>query len=205
VASGGSGERPAWDGDSQPPASSTGSRERPPWESGSQPAVQASGAQVSYPWESDARTQAESTGAQQATGTGPRPSFTPTGTHARPAGGTGSHGPVSSSGSYARPEREAAPQPSFTPTGTHPVPAAPWESDDWGRASDWQTVIAAGEEDVPVTPAVAADAEPSSGSGTQPVVSPSAKPERHSHRGGKHGKPSRWRGSGNRSNGDGDS
>ncbi|HEY6497574.1 MAG TPA: hypothetical protein VIZ43_30205, partial [Trebonia sp.] len=128
-----------------------------------------------------------------------------TGSRERPPWESGSQPAVPASGAQMSYPWESDARAQAEPTGTHPVPAAPWESGDWGRASDWQTVITAGEEDVPVTPAVAADAEPSSGSGTLPVVSPSAKPERHSHRGGKHGKPSRWRGSGNRSNGDGDS
>jgi hypothetical protein len=102
-----------------------------------------------------------------------------------------------------------ATEPSAAPTGTRPVSMAPWESGDWGKAPDWDAI--GGHHDVPSAPA------PGAGSGAWPVtgrpkapaktekVEKTEKPERHSHRAAKHGRPSRWRGSGNRSTGDGES
>jgi GT2 family glycosyltransferase len=198
VSATGSHRRSAWEADPQPPASSTGPQERPPWESGPQASVRATGAPVRYPWESGA-------------GTGPR-SLPPRGE--RPAPPTGPM-PVARTGGQPIAWRGAQPavpdedQP-VSATGTQPVPKAPWESGDWGKAPDWSTVIAAGGDDLTAAPAqpappVPPEPEPESGSGPWPVAPPESKPERHSHRGGKHGKPSRWRGSGNRSGGDGES
>ncbi len=106
----------------------------------------------------------------------------------------------------SRPPRPGA-QP-VPPTGTQPVERAPWESGDWGKAPDWDAVP--GSRDTGIA---APEPEPgaATGSGAWPTAGPPAsqerpaKQERHSHRAAKHGRPSRWRGSGNRSTGDGES
>jgi GT2 family glycosyltransferase len=119
-------------------------------------------------------------GDQQASRTGESPAW---GTGPQRISWTGPQ-PASGSGPWAVSAPEA--QPAET-TGTQPVGRAPWESGD---------------------PPAAPEPEPEWGSGTgaSPVTAgPPAKPERHSHRAAKHGKPSRWRGSGNRSSGDGES
>jgi GT2 family glycosyltransferase len=129
-------------------------------------------------------------------------------TGAQPASRTGAQ-PAAPTG--ASPVSPAA-EPSAAPTGTRPVSMAPWESGDWGKAPDWDAV--GGQHDVPSASA------PGTGSGPWPVTGrPEApaktektdklekpeKQERHSHRAAKHGRPSRWRGSGNRPTGDGES
>jgi GT2 family glycosyltransferase len=138
-------------------------------------------------------------------------------TDAQPALGTSSHrifweGPQSASGTGARPVSRTDAQPAG-PAGAPPVSMAPWESGDWGNAPDWDAV--ARDRDVATAPAATVEPqpepaakpepepEPRGGSGARPVAGRPAKPERHSHRAAKHGKPSRWRGSGNRSSGDG--
>jgi len=127
------------------------------------------------------------------TPTGPQPTFTPTG-----------------------------PQPTFTPTGaqpaftpstgqpdggpgTQPVRRTPWESGDRGKAPDWDGTAddrdASPSPNSPV-PNDTSDRDQTTGRDAAPAAAPPAKadkPERHSHRGGKHGRPSRWRGSGGRS------
>ena len=91
------------------------------------------------------------------------------------------------------------------PAGPQPATRAPWESGDWGKAPDWEAITGQRE----VGPAACEpEPEPARGrgaSGAEPAAGRPAKPERHSHRAAKHGKPSRWRGSGNRSSGDGES
>ena len=189
------GPQPTWGSNSPaaaapaaaaPASESPVSEARPPWETGSQ----------RPPWES-----------------GPQPPVSPTGaqplSRSRPAAPTGPL-PVSRTG--PQPAPPTGPQPTGTqptgtqpisPMGTQPVQLAPWESGDWGQAPDWDAMASGGD----AFPAAAEPApEPGPGSGAWPVASPSAKPERHSHRGGKHGKPSRWRGSGsgNRPSGDGE-
>jgi len=75
------------------------------------------------------------------------------------------------------------------PAGTGPQPAgtAPWESADWDAPRDLAPVPEGAGS-------VAEQSEPESGSGPWPAAArPPAKPEVHSHRGGKHSKPSRWR------------
>jgi GT2 family glycosyltransferase len=148
------------------------------------------------------------TGAQPASGTGPQRAPW---TDAPPASGTGPQRapwtdapPASGTGGPTVPRTGAQPAaPTGTqPTGTQPVGMAPWESGDWGKAPDWDAIT--GDRDVP--PAVPEPAaERGSGTGASPAAGRPAKPERHSHRAAKHGKPSRWRGSGNRSNEDGES
>jgi hypothetical protein len=78
--------------------------------------------------------------------------------------------------------------------GTRETPA--WsgtgETSAWsgtGETPPWPT----SERDAPARPD-----EPA-------AAAPAAKPERHSHRAAKHGRPSRWRGGADRSGGDGDS
>jgi GT2 family glycosyltransferase len=196
--------------------------QRPPWESGPQTPVSSTGTQPRYPWEGGPQARNKpATGPQPAPRTGtqpvPRPgeqtgsrtgaqSAPPTGplpvsrTRAQPALPTGPQ-PVSRTGT--QPTSPTGPVP-VSPTGTKPVPMAPWDSGDWGKAPDWDAVPPS-EDALPAAPETEPEPEPRPGSGAWPVASRPAKPERHSHRGGKHGKPSRWRGSGNRSSGDGES
>jgi hypothetical protein len=130
-----------------------------------------------------------------------------TGPHPVPQGG---ERPVSLTGKrpaeMAPWEPRSGPQPVSWPaedpvpsTETRPVERAPWESGGWEGAR--------GDRDaLPATPEPEPEPETgSTGSGAWPVPERQAKPERHSHRASKHGRPSRWRGSGNRSGGDGES
>jgi len=178
------------------PTSGTGAHSAPP--AGARPASR-TGSQPASP-----------AGAQPASGTGPqRVSWARP--QPEPAHGAGPQRvsrarprPEPASGTGGQPASRAHAQPA-APAGTQPVPMAPWESGDWGKAPDWDTT--AGNRDVPPAPPAAAAAEPerAGGSGASPVTGRPARPERHSHRAAKHGKPSRWRGSGNRSTGDGES
>jgi GT2 family glycosyltransferase len=209
-------QRPPWESGPQPPVSPTGpqplSRSRPAAPTGPLP-VSRTGPQPAPPTRP---RHASRTGAQPAlpappppgSATGPQPA-PPTGP--RHASRTGAQlalpaGPPPP-GSATGPQQTTAtgPQPTGTqpisPMGAQPVQLAPWESGDWGQAPDWDAMASGGD----AFPAAAEPApEPGPGSGAWPVASPPAKPERHSHRGGKHGKPSRWRGSGNRPSGDGE-
>ncbi|HET9079084.1 MAG TPA: glycosyltransferase [Trebonia sp.] len=147
------------------------------------------------------------------TPTGGQPTFTPSGLQptftpggARPAAAPAGAAPVSPPGNPA------------ADPGSLPAERPPWESGDWGNAPDWDavagdrdTISAAGEPGDPgqgsdgSQPGGAPGAEPGSAPGNRPAASPPAKVERHSHRGGRHGKPSRWRGPGGRSSGGGES
>jgi GT2 family glycosyltransferase len=184
--------RPPWE---------TGSQ-RPPWESGPQPPVSSTGAQPlsrSRPAAPTGPLPVSRTGPQPAPLTGPRHASRTGAQPALPAG------PPPGSATGPQPTTPTGPQPTGTqpisPMETQPVQLAPWESGDWGQAPDWDAMASGGD----AFPAAAEPApEPGPGSGAWPVASPSAKTERHSHRGGKHGKPSRWRGSGNRPSGDGE-
>jgi GT2 family glycosyltransferase len=186
--------RPPWE---------TGSQ-RPPWESGPQPPVSPTGPQPlsrSRPAPPTGPLPVSRTGPQPAPPTGPRHASRTGAQPALPAA------PPPGSATGPKPTAPTGPQPTgtqpFSPMGTQPVHLAPWESGDWGRAPDWDA-MASGGDAFPVAPEPEPAPEPGPGSGAWPVASPLAKPERHSHRGGKHGKPSRWRGSGNRPSGDGE-
>ena len=217
-------QRTRWESGPQTPASSTGSDERAPWESGPQAPVPATGLPLRYPWKSGPQPAVASTGGQPVSGAGPQPPSR-TGEHSAPPTGPL---PVSRTGEYPAPPAGPVPvsrtsaqqislpgeqpgartgEPPDSSTGTQPVQLAPWESGDWGKAPDWDTVIAAGRDDLPVETEAGPEPgpEPGTGSGAWSAVAPPAKPERRSHRGGKHGKPSRWRGPGSRSSRDGDS
>jgi len=200
--------------------------QRPPWESGPQVPVPSTGTQPRYPRESGPQPPVTPTGSQPASRPATQPSFTPTGsqpvsgpaaqpgsrtgalpvfrTGAQPASGTGAQ-PASPAGGQPASRPGAQPVP---PTETQPVERAPWESGDWGKAPDWDAVP--GSRDTGIA---ASEPEPgaATGSGAWPTAGRPAsqerpaKQERHSHRAAKHGRPSRWRGSGNRSTGDGES
>jgi GT2 family glycosyltransferase len=146
----------------------------------------------------------------------PRPGAQPVSrTDAQPALGTGPHrifrtGPQPAASTGGQPVGGTEAQPPAT-AGTQPASMAPWESSDWGKAPDWAAIdrdrgaAAAPAATVEPKPEPAPTPEPARGSGAWPVGGRPAKPERHSHRAAKHGKPSRWRGSGNRSTRDGES
>jgi hypothetical protein len=194
-------QRAPWESGPQAPVSATGIRPPYPWETGPQPASRARPQRASRTDEQPASR----TGEQRAFRTGEQPVRWTGGQSAsrtgeQPASRTGSP-PASRTGS--RPVSPAWEQPA-TPTGAQPVPTAPWESADWDNAPGWDAI--AGSRDVP-----SAQPEPETGSGAWPATARPAKPEkpekpeRHSHRAAKHGRPSRWRGSGNRSARDKDS
>jgi GT2 family glycosyltransferase len=164
-----------------------------PWESGPQPSVppseaRSTGAQPRYAWETGPQSTVSSSG-MRATGaqvrypweTGPQRQATPA--EGQPTGATG-----------AQPTARTGAQPA-APAGQEPVPLPPWESGEWAALGDRP-----GGRGRP-----AARPEPGTGSGPWPLAAPSSPPERHSHRAAKHGRPSRWRGSGKRSDGDGES
>jgi GT2 family glycosyltransferase len=196
-------QRAPWDSGPQPPvppagtrppgtrstgSRSTGTQSRYAWETGPQSTVsssetRATGAQVRYPWETGPQRRATptegqptaATGAQHVARTGGQPAARPGAQHVTLAGGQ-----------------------SAAPGGSEPGPLPPWESGEWP--------VAGGSPAAPGGPgAPGARPEPGTGSGPWPVASASSRPERHSHRAAKHGRPSRWRGTGKRSGGDGES
>jgi len=116
---------------------------------------------------------------------GPQPPVTPQGTGS-PGGrsaGARSAGARSTERADARPAASA---------GQEPVPVPPWESGEWPVPGD--------------SPPAPGHRDARAGSGSWPLAAPSSsRPERHSHRAAKHGRPSRWRGAGKRSGGDGES
>ena len=143
-------------------------------------------------------------GSQSASGTESQP-VSRSGSHRAP--GTGSQ-PISSAGAQSSSESGAWPvapsasqpilrsgaQPGAS-AGTQPVEMAPWEAGDWDDGSGWNAI--------PDNQAAnQVEPKPGTGPGAWPVDEPQATPERHSHRARKHGRPSRWRGSGNRPSGD---
>jgi hypothetical protein len=207
-------QRAPWESGPQDPVSSTGVQPRftpsgpqSASRSGAQPRFTPSGPQS-----------ASRSGSQSASRSGAQPSFTPSGPQptsrsgSQPASRSGAQ-PTSRSGSQpasgtgAQPVPRAAEQPA-TATGTQPVQMAPWESGDWDKAPDWDA-IPGNRVAPPAAPEPEPEAAPEpaqgTGSGAWPVTARPAKPERHSHRAAKHGRPSRRRGSGNRSSGDGES
>jgi GT2 family glycosyltransferase len=140
--------------------------------------------------------------AQPASGTGPQLSTSPGGqpaevppwesrTGAQPVSGTGEW---PATPSQAQPVFWAREEPI-----ARPVEKAPWESGDWGKVPGGDA-RPGGRDDPPAAAGPESAREP----GTE-AAGRAAKPERHSHRAAKHGRPSRWRGPGNRSSGDGES
>jgi hypothetical protein len=212
-----------WESDSRGPAAPPGSR--PSSRTGAQPVPRTGPQSIAWtgpqPGTRAGEEPASRAGAEAASGTGPRP-VSRTGsppvsrTDAHPAPGTGPHRifstePQPASGTGGQPVSRTEPRPA-APTGAQPASMAPWESDAWGKAPDWDAV--ARDREVPAAtpsatvvpaPESAPASEPAGGSGARPVAGRPAKPERHSHRAAKHSKPSRWRGSGNRSTRDGES
>jgi hypothetical protein len=202
------------------PGSRTGSQPtsrseaQPTTRTGSQPTSRTGSHPVSG---RTAEQPATRTGAQPTfTPTGPQPTFTPTGPQPTftPTGEQPTFTP-----SGGQPDSGQGAQSAYR---------APWESGDWGKAPDWDGIARdrdaspassspAASSPTPGSPAPGAPGPSDTGDGGQtgrdatppaaPAVPPAKadKPERHSHRGGKHGKPSRWRGSGGRSGGDGES
>jgi hypothetical protein len=94
--------------------------------------------------------------------------------------------------------------------------AEPWEqvADPWDTAGEWGSPARAGgqpqyrrdsgpQTPVPVGGQPASPPAAESQEGSRPMAARPAKPERHSHRAAKHGRPSRWRG--NRPSGGGGS
>jgi GT2 family glycosyltransferase len=109
------------------------------------------------------------------------------------------------------PPWENGPQAPVSSTGSLPAERAPWESGEWSLP---ELDGAARRPAYESTDADHAQAEPDLGPGPWPVASRPERQERpdrperqerHSHRAAKHGRPSRWRGSGNRSGRDGES
>jgi hypothetical protein len=159
----------------------------------------AAGPEEAAPWETESW------------GTGPQAMPSGTGPQRPPRWQTGPQAPLSGTG----------PRPAMTPrdAGQLSTPAG-WNRDtgEWERAARADRAEESGrlgepgyslEDDFP--------AGPVGGSGPWPTASavpgpPSAagaaddgKPERHSHRASKHGRPSRWRGSSDRPGRDGES
>jgi GT2 family glycosyltransferase len=147
-------------------------------------------------------------------GTGPQPLPSGTGQQRSPRWQTGPQAPLSGTG----------PRPLGTPADSTRL-AAPtgWNRDtgEWERAARAEQTARLGEpaysaeDDYPVGPAPGSEpwpaasavpGSPSATGATGAAGAPSAgKPERHSHRASKHGRPSRWRGSADRPGRDGES
>jgi hypothetical protein len=170
----------------------TGPR-RPPWESGPQPSA------------SPAGTRSTETHPRFAFGSGPQPELPSSGLHATGAQlrypwETGPQRPVTpgggqpAAGTGGWPAARTGAQP-VMPAGAEPAAVPPWESGEWPAFDELPAAA---------DPA-GAGPEPATGSGPWPTASRPAKPERHSHRAAKHGRPSRWRGAGKRSGEDGES
>ncbi|MGH3279843.1 MAG: hypothetical protein ACRDNW_12005, partial [Trebonia sp.] len=188
------GARSAWGTDGK---SAWGTGPLPVMRTGEQP-VSRTGAQSAFtptgPWPTFTPTGGQPT----FTPTGPRPTFTSTGGQSAftPAGPAPVSPPVTSPAGSGPLPAGSGPLPAGSGTvpvgpGPSPFDKPPWESDGWDKAADRD----AGADPVPARD-LAAASKP--GEGNQPAAPSPAKPERHSHRGGKHGKPSRWRGSGGR-------
>ena len=158
---------------------------------------------------------------QSASRTGPRPVFTPA---PQPAAPTGAQ-PVEQVPRESRPDPQPAPrtgarpvfQPVQQPSGLSAAQSAeapPWGPGTSGRPAFRPVQQSSGSSGAQPVERAPWESEPESahepetegtGSGSWPAAGQLAKPERHSHRAAKHGRPSRWRGSGNRSRGDGES
>ncbi|TVZ07090.1 glycosyltransferase [Trebonia kvetii] len=213
------GSRPAASSDGQP---------RYAWDSGPQRRVSPTGSQPGVPggdqsrdsWPSGPQRSLPGTGPQPATSTGGQPRYPWRSGPQRSVPETGSQ-PAAPNGGQPRDRWQSGPQRSFPGTGSQPAAPtgdeaaqrAPWESPDWGADSGWGATTDRGaaadrdasndwgasperEDSAPSVP------EPGTGSGPWPVASRPARSERGSHRASKHGKPSRWRGAGDRSGGE---
>jgi GT2 family glycosyltransferase len=208
-----------------------GGRPRSRWEGGSQPSdsgtssqpAAPSGRRPRFPWGSEPeRTTESGTSSQPAAPSGGQPRFQWGSPEPSDSPGTGPR-PAASTGDQPRSSRGTGPQRSVSGNrwqsagaqGSQPVERAPWESPDWDADPGWNPAADGGaaEDRAPgPAPDVAASPErehaapsvpePGSGSGAWPVASRPARPERGSHRASKHGKPSRWRGAGDRSGGE---
>ena len=185
----------------------SGPQQVAPWESGPQQlAPWESGPQQLDPWESAPHGPVSATGSQHAVGwrTGPQDTASSSGSWA-----TGAQDAASSSGSWRTGSDDAISSSGSWATGSQ---------DEVSSSGSWRTVPASGaapweqsEQDEPSYREYHTSDYPAaeySGSGGYPAepgypeqAERQAKPERHSHRGGKHGRPSRWRGG--RAGGDG--
>jgi hypothetical protein len=210
------GPQPApWESGPQPPVTpsgtppvtppgtrSTGAQPRSEWETGPQSrSAWDTGPQSKSAWETGPQS-------QSAWGTGPQSTVSSSGIRAtgaqlsypwetdpqRPATPPVGIQPVPRTG--AQPVARTGAQP-VTQAGEEPVPLPPWESGEWPALPGDPSAAAGRRDAVP---------EPGTGSGPWPIAAPaSSRPERHSHRAAKHGRPSRWRGAGKRSGVDGES
>jgi hypothetical protein len=170
-------QRDLWDSGPQAPASGTGPHGSAPWESGPQPPVSGTGPQRSAPWP---------TGPLSASGSEPVVRPWDAGNRSAPSAWNRDTG-----------EWEVPAQPAEPPPPAYPAESA--HADETAYSAERAYPAAA---DYP--------AQRETGSGpwpmaTGPATPAAAKPERHSHRASKHGKPSRWRGSGDRSGSGGES
>jgi len=163
---------------------STGTQPRYAWETGPQSTVpQSTVPQSAVPQSTGLPSGNRTTGAQfrYPWENGPQRPVTP---------GEGQQKAATGPQPAAQPTAWEGPQPA-APAGQEPVPVPPWESGEWPVPGD--------------PPAATGRGDARSGSGPWPLAAPSSRPERHSHRAAKHGRPSRWRGAGKRSAGDGES
>jgi len=179
----------------------------------------AAGSQPFAPTDSESVTPA---GSGSATPSGPQPlasagfqPFGPADSESVAPAGSGSatpSGPQPFAASGFQPFAPADSE-SVAPSGDRSVGLPPWESGEWGQFPEWNP----GEDNTDAGPA---ETGRGTGSGSWPAAARSAwreparpqppgsepgKPERHSHRAGRHGRPSRWRGSRDRSGGNGES
>jgi GT2 family glycosyltransferase len=188
-------------------SASVSGAQRPPWDSGPQDPVSSTGPFSTGP----SSTGPSSTGAQLPSGGAtprtprgaPDGSATVSGAQPRYAWETGPQRlatrtggqPTATGGQPAartggQPAARTGGQPA-APGAAEPATRPPWESGEWPESG--------GQPGAPGLPG------PRAGSGPWPVTAPSARPERHSHRAAKHGRPGRWRGAGKRTDGDGES
>jgi GT2 family glycosyltransferase len=172
----------------------TGPQRRDSWdtgldsrESGSRVPADSTGPQRSAPWETDPQRRDSWDTGSNSWGTGPQATVSSTGSQRSLPWGTGPQAPVQPA------DREPA--------------ATPWDQGDWAAPASWpgDPDLAAGPErddaperlgtggwEVPARADVPASV-------SREAVSREAKPERHSHRAAKHGRPGRWRGGADRS------
>jgi GT2 family glycosyltransferase len=175
----------------------TGPEQRAPWETGSQLPVSSPEPQELAPWE-----------------TGPQP--WETGPQYRDLWETGSHAPVSATGSQRSMSWGTGPQVPMPPDDQEPIATrrdsgetrrdsgeTRRDSGETGRNSeDWTAPAPAPWQDGPVAPEWEVPARSDEPAAASPAAnSAAAKPERHSHRASKHGRPGRWRGGADRSGG----
>ena len=163
-----------------PAVPATGTR-RPPWDSGPQSPVPATGEQRRAPWESGPQSPVSATAGQPRAPweSGPQPS-------------------VSGTGGQPHYPWDTGPQLPVPPAGIHPASSA---SEQPGERAPWESTAWDGPENLTARGGAPAESEP--GSAAALGAAPPARTERHSHR-AKHGRPSRWRGMGNRSGRDGE-